>query len=61
MPDMQIDRIIRSVQANQGHLTKVLAKELPLLAEPEIWGAIVEATTLAFKGQQSKSGYGVQH
>ena len=61
MPDMQIDRIIRSVQANQGHLTKVLAQELPLLAEPEIWGAIVEATTLAFKGQQSKSGYGVQH
>ncbi|MCE2782572.1 Fic family protein [Limnohabitans sp.] len=56
MPDMQIDRIIRSVQANQGHLTMVLAKELPLLADPDIWGAIVEATTLAFKGQLGQKG-----
>jgi hypothetical protein len=56
MPDMQIDRIIRSVEANQGHLTKVMAKEMPLLADPDVWRAIVEATTLAFKGQQSKSG-----
>jgi len=36
-----------------------MAKEMPLLVDPDIWGAIVEATTLAFKGQQSKNG--VQH
>lgn len=49
MPDMQIDRVIRSVQANQGKLSNVLAKELPLLEEPGIWEAIVEATDRAFK------------
>lgn len=51
MPDMQIDRIIRSVEANQGKLSKVLAKEIPLLAEPGIWDAVVEAIALAFRGQ----------
>eukprot|EP01036_Dinobryon_divergens_P002021 gene2021-2654_t len=35
MPDMQIDRVIRSVDANQGKLSKVLAREMPLLAEPD--------------------------
>jgi len=53
MPDMQIDRVIRSVQANEGKLSKVLAKELPLLAEPGIWEAIVEATVQAFKEHTS--------
>ena len=48
MPDMQIDRIIRSVDANQGKLSNVLAKEIPLLAEPGIWEAIVEAVGLAW-------------
>jgi hypothetical protein len=43
MPDMQIDRIIRSVEANQGKLSNVLSKEIPLLAEPGIWEAIVQA------------------
>jgi Fic/DOC family len=49
MPDMQIDRVIRSVQANNGKLSKVLAKELQLLAEPGIWEAIVEAIDQAFR------------
>jgi hypothetical protein len=44
MPDVQIDRVIRSVEANQGKLSKVLVKEIPLLAEPGLWTAIVEAT-----------------
>lgn len=48
VPDAQIDRIIRSVQANQGKLTNVLAKEMPVLAEPGIWSAIVEAVERAF-------------
>jgi len=32
MPDIQADRIIRSVEENKGKLSNVLAKELPLLA-----------------------------
>lgn len=48
MPDMQIDRIIRSVEANQGKLSTVLSKEMPFLAEPGIWESIVQAVTRAF-------------
>ena len=45
MPDMQIDRIVRSVNANQGKLSNVLLKEVPLLAEPGVWEAIVQAVS----------------
>ena len=45
MPDMQIDRIVRSVNANQGKLSNVLVKEVPLLAEPGVWEAIVQAVS----------------
>ena len=55
MPDMQIDRIIRSVEANQGNLSNVLAKEMPLLAEPVIWDAIVQAVARAFEGKPTVS------
>ena len=48
MPDAQIDRVIRSVQANQGQLSNALRDEMPLLAEPEVWDAIVQAITDAF-------------
>lgn len=48
MPDMQIDWVIRSVEANQGRPSNTLAKEIPLLAEPGSWAAIVEATVGAF-------------
>jgi hypothetical protein len=47
MPDMQIDRIIRSMDANQGKLSNVLLKEVPLLAEPGVWEAIVQAVEIA--------------
>lgn len=50
MPDLQIDRVIRSVAANQGKLSNVLAKELPLLAEPGIWQAIVQAVERVLGG-----------
>lgn len=53
VPDMQIDRIIRSVEANQGQLSNVLSKEMPLLTEPGIWGAIVQAVARAFDGLSS--------
>jgi hypothetical protein len=49
MPDMQIDRIIRSAQSNQGKLSKVLAKEIPILDEPGVWDAILKAIELAFR------------
>jgi hypothetical protein len=54
MPDTQIDRIIRSIQANQGKLSQVLIKEVPLLAEPEIWAAIVQAVDAASHGRPEK-------
>jgi hypothetical protein len=48
MPDAQIDRVIRSAQANQGKLSNVLASEIPLLADPKVWDAVVRAITHAF-------------
>ena len=48
MPDLQIDRVIRSAEANQGELSNALAKEMPALTEPGLWDAIVRAITAAF-------------
>lgn len=45
---MQINRVIRSVQANQGKLTNALLKEMPLLAESGTWNEIVLAVMRAF-------------
>ena len=49
IPDMQIDRLIRSVEANQGKLSNVLSKEMPALAEPGVWDAIVKAIRNSFR------------
>ncbi len=49
MPDMQIDRIIRSAKSNQGKLSNLLAKEIPILDEPGVWDAILKAIELAFR------------
>jgi hypothetical protein len=49
MPDAQIDRVIRSVQANQGRLSNVLRDEMPILAEPKVWEAIVQVIADSFK------------
>lgn len=49
MPDMQLDRVIRSAQANHGKLSNVLAKEIQILTEPEVWEAIVQAIEIAFQ------------
>lgn len=43
MPDLQLDRVIRSIEANQGKLSNALKEEIPLLESPGIWTAIVEA------------------
>jgi hypothetical protein len=53
IPDAQIDRVIRSVQANQGKLSNVLRDEMPILDDSKIWGAIVQAITNSFKSTQS--------
>ena len=52
MPNMQIDRIIRSTETNQGRLSNALAKEIPSLTEPGPWDAITEAIGVAFLRQQ---------
>ena len=59
MPNLQIDRIIRSVEATKGKLSNVLAKEMPVLTEPGLWDAIVNAIAVAFHqpaGGQGKFG-----
>jgi hypothetical protein len=48
MPDAQIDRVIRSAQANQGKLSNELSNEIPLLADSAVWDAIVQAIARAF-------------
>lgn len=49
MPDAQLDRVIRSAQANQGKLSNVLRDEVPFLADPKVWDAIVQVITDSFK------------
>ncbi|MDO5668226.1 MAG: hypothetical protein Q4G44_10440 [Alcaligenaceae bacterium] len=49
MPDLQADRVLRSLEQNRGKLSNVLAKEMPILKEPGIWLAITEAVSLVFK------------
>jgi hypothetical protein len=53
MPDTQIDRVIRSVRANQGERSNSLTKEFPELAAPDIWEAIVQAVDTAFESEQT--------
>jgi hypothetical protein len=49
MPDMQIDRVIRSIESNKGELSGALRGELPILEEPGLWGAIVQVVRRAFE------------
>jgi len=49
MPDAQADRVIRSIEANQGALTNSLAKEIPALAQPGVWDEVLEALKQAFR------------
>ncbi|WP_298053959.1 Fic family protein [uncultured Paenalcaligenes sp.] len=43
MPDHQADRLLRSIEQNQGKLSNVLAKEMPVLRTPGVWEDIVAA------------------
>jgi hypothetical protein len=49
MPDAQVDRVIRSVQANQGRLTNVLRDEMPALADTKVWDALVRVISDSFE------------
>mgnify|MGYP000440984686 CR=1 FL=1 len=50
MPDLQIDRVIRSVLANHGKLSNALAQEVPLISDnPKIWRDIVDVITRSFQ------------
>lgn len=53
MPDLQADRVLRSIEQNKGELSNVLAGEIPVLQEPGIWSAIVEAVSGAFRENAS--------
>ena len=48
MPDDLVDRVIRSLKANPGTLSKLLAKEIPALHDAGVWDAICEAVKQAF-------------
>jgi hypothetical protein len=50
MPDMQADRVLRSIEQNHGELSNVLAKEMPILREASVWSDIVAAVAQAFEG-----------
>ena len=55
MPDAQADRVIRSLQQNEGALSNVLAREIPILAEPGVWAEVVEAVSAAWQGDADPS------
>ena len=48
MPDHQADRLLRSIEQNDGKLSNALAKEMPVLAVPGIWDNITSAVNQAF-------------
>nr|WP_057927052.1 Fic family protein [Burkholderia ambifaria] len=53
MPDHQADRVLRSIEQNQGQLSNVLAKEMPVLQQAGVWPAIVDAVSSAFRDEES--------
>src|SRR3546814_12359244 len=40
MPDQQADRVLRSIEQNNGELSNALAKQMPLLNELGVWAEI---------------------
>jgi len=45
MPDQQADRVLRSLEHNQGKLSHALSKEIPVLALNGVWDDIVGAVS----------------
>jgi hypothetical protein len=48
MPDHQADRLLRSMEQNEGGLSNALAKEMPVLEQTGIWAAISDAVNQAY-------------
>jgi len=48
MPDVQADRVIRSVLATDGHLSAALAAEVPALLDGATWASVAAAVLGAF-------------
>ncbi|NYT76954.1 Fic family protein [Alcaligenaceae bacterium] len=48
MPDQQADRVLRSIEQNNGALSNALVKQMPILSEPGVWAEIVEAVSQVF-------------
>lgn len=49
MPDQQADRVLRSIEQNNGELNNALAKQMPILSEPSVWAEIIEVVSQAFQ------------
>ncbi len=49
MPDQQADRLLRSIEQDNGELSNALVKEMPVLGRPGIWDAIKDAVALVFQ------------
>lgn len=49
MPDPQADRILRSIEQNNGELSNALAKQMPILSQPGVWTEIIEAVSHIFQ------------
>lgn len=49
MPNHYVDRIIRSIQENNGKLTNKLAKDYPFLKDEQLWQQMVEVVKEAFQ------------
>ena len=48
MPDLQVDRVIRAIEAKNGVLSGVLEKEIPVLKTEGLWADIVSSVKRAF-------------
>lgn len=49
MPDQQADRVLRSIEQNNGELSNALAKQTPILSEPGVWAQIIKVVSQAFQ------------
>lgn len=60
MPDQQVDRVIRSIEQNNGVISGALAKEVPYLARPGIWELVCEGVKGAFQAVSSVDAVGAE-
>jgi len=56
MPDQQADRVLRSLEQNQGKLSHALSKEMPVLAQEGVWADIVDAVSREFQESDVSDG-----